>query len=80
MATCPSGHESVSDDFCDVCGIRLGAPTLSAVEAGASSGMGSLDDTVEVAGPSCPRCGAPRDGQFCEACGWNFAEGAGPAV
>jgi hypothetical protein len=24
MATCLSGHESPSDDFCDVCGIRIG--------------------------------------------------------
>ena len=27
MATCPSGHDSASDDFCDVCGIRIGAAT-----------------------------------------------------
>lgn len=26
MATCPSGHESASDDFCDVCGYLIGAP------------------------------------------------------
>jgi len=27
MATCPSGHESASDDFCDVCGVRMGGAT-----------------------------------------------------
>jgi pSer/pThr/pTyr-binding forkhead associated (FHA) protein len=25
MATCPSGHESSSDDFCDVCGFTIAA-------------------------------------------------------
>jgi hypothetical protein len=29
---------------------------------------------------SCPRCSAPRDGQFCESCGYNFAAPAGSAV
>jgi hypothetical protein len=24
MATCPSGHESADDDFCDVCGFAIG--------------------------------------------------------
>ena len=37
MTTCPSGHESASDDFCDVCGILIGAPPLS--ETGALSGI-----------------------------------------
>jgi hypothetical protein len=25
MAVCPNGHDSASDDFCDVCGIRIAA-------------------------------------------------------
>jgi hypothetical protein len=37
MATCPSGHESASDDFCDVCGIRIASagasPAATVVEA-----------------------------------------------
>ena len=24
MAVCPNGHDSASDDFCDVCGMRIG--------------------------------------------------------
>ena len=35
MATCPSGHESASDDFCDVCGVLIGAaPSLGSTRAG----------------------------------------------
>jgi hypothetical protein len=26
MPTCPEGHDTPSTDFCDVCGIRVGAP------------------------------------------------------
>jgi hypothetical protein len=91
MATCPSGHESASDDFCDVCGIRIGAPSLSSIDPGPGSmglpsGTAAAGATVPgapagetMAGQTCPRCGAPRDGQFCEDCGWNFADGSGPA-
>ncbi|HLH84079.1 MAG TPA: FHA domain-containing protein [Trebonia sp.] len=55
MATCPAGHDSAGDDFCDVCGMRIGAPPAAG------------------AGEACPRCGAVRAGQFCEACGYDFA-------
>jgi hypothetical protein len=91
MATCPSGHESASDDFCDVCGIRIGAPSLSSIDpgpgsVGSPSGTAAAGLTVSggptggtVVAETCPRCGAPRDGQFCEDCGWNFADGARPA-
>ena len=29
MATCPSGHESASDDYCDVCGTLIGTAVLT---------------------------------------------------
>jgi hypothetical protein len=67
MALCPNGHDSASDDFCDVCGMRIGnaaadpSPATSAPPPGPASG-----------GETCPRCGTPRTGQFCEACGFNF--------
>jgi FHA domain len=75
MATCPSGHDSASDDFCDVCGFRIGAPAITEtapVPAGASLGSSAPAASAEA----CPRCGAPRAGQFCEACGYNFTVGA----
>jgi hypothetical protein len=64
MPTCPEGHDTPSTDFCDVRGIRVGAPapTPAQERAGAAAG-------------ACPRCGADRSGQFCEACGYSFAAG-----
>ncbi|HEY0937688.1 MAG TPA: FHA domain-containing protein [Trebonia sp.] len=83
MATCPSGHESASDDFCDVCGVLIGAPPSLVPgpapdsEAGpaGSSGTGGTAAGTPAPGPAgtCPRCGAPRTGQFCESCGLDFA-------
>jgi len=84
MTTCPSGHESASDDFCDVCGILIGAAPLA--ETGALSGVtpGTGGASMTGAGPqpgtgappaaaeACPRCGVPRAGQFCETCGYDF--------
>ena len=72
MATCPNGHESASDDFCDVCGYKIGAA--------ASTQSGPVPDGGSEPGGSCPSCGASRTGQFCEACGYDYVKGAtGPS-
>ena len=67
MATCPSGHDSASDDFCDVCGMRIslatGVPAIVPAPAPAAAPQ---------AAEACPQCGAPRTGQFCESCGHDF--------
>jgi len=84
MATCPNGHESASDDFCDVCGYKIGAAasTQSGPELGGGTSQsgpapdGSAQDGGSVPGDSCPRCGAARTGQFCEACGYDYINGA----
>lgn len=54
MSTCPSGHASGDDEFCDVCGLAIvsSAPTVPL-------------PVTSV----CRACGAPVDGRFCEACG-----------
>jgi len=84
MAVCPNGHDSASDDFCDICGMRIpgasaaGAPATGPLPAAAPSspwpdaGPSSPASPAYAAEP-CPRCGTPRTGQFCEACGFNFA-------
>jgi FHA domain len=85
VATCPSGHQSASDDFCDVCGVLIGAapslgpgldpdagPAGSGVAGGTVAGATVAEPTPWPAEP-CPRCGAARGGQFCEVCGYNFA-------
>ena len=82
MAVCPNGHDSASDDFCDTCGMRIGgSPPPESPQPGSraagSSGAPSTAWPDPAASPSaaepCPRCGTPRNGQFCEACGYNFA-------
>ena len=84
MAVCPNGHDSASDDFCDVCGMRIGRPdSVAAGPPTAASGPGSpgahgAPGGWPAPGPAsadepCPNCGTPRTGQFCEACGYNFA-------
>jgi len=78
VATCPSGHASASDDFCDVCGVLIGAapslapgPAPDGALAGAAATAGAT--VAAVPGEPCPRCGVSRDGQFCESCGYDFS-------
>jgi FHA domain len=68
MPTCTAGHDSESTDFCDVCGMRMDSPAQASVPVPAVS-------PPDGQGPPCPRCGADRPGQFCEACGYSFASG-----
>jgi hypothetical protein len=83
VATCPSGHASASEDFCDVCGVLIGAaPSLAPGGApaeaalsgpGGAAGPGSArEGTTPAPGEPCPRCGVTRAGQFCESCGYDF--------
>jgi hypothetical protein len=79
MATCPAGHESASTDYCDTCGIRIGASAPAAAAqspgpAGAPAGAASPG-----AAQPCPNCGTDRSGQFCEACGFDFNSGRAPS-
>jgi pSer/pThr/pTyr-binding forkhead associated (FHA) protein len=78
MAVCPNGHDSASDDFCDTCGMRIGGPPPGSPVTGSSPAPGAPssawpDPAAPVSAEPCPRCGTARSGQFCEACGYNFA-------
>ena len=85
MAVCPNGHDSASDDFCDTCGMRIGgspppgSPQPGSPATGPSPASGAPPSAwpdpaaSATAAEPCPRCGTPRNGQFCEACGYNFA-------
>ncbi|WP_326307979.1 FHA domain-containing protein [Nocardia sp. CDC153] len=57
MLTCPAGHDSAADDYCDVCGLLMVA---------AETAM----PATEPAGIPCPRCGEPQTGRFCEGCSY----------
>jgi hypothetical protein len=73
MPTCPAGHESGADDYCDVCGARMTGPTVSS----ALTGPAPAASPEAGASEPCPDCATPRTGRFCEGCGYDFAVGAG---
>ena len=72
MATCPSGHESASDDYCDVCGALIGTGVLTHFDQAPASAPAQAPAGVSQAEGACPRCGSPQVGQFCESCGFDF--------
>ena len=90
MATCPAGHDSAEDDFCDVCGVLIGAaPSLvsqpppgedrnTGISGTGISSTGISSTGGQAAGEPCPRCGTPRAGQFCEGCGYDFTATLNP--
>ncbi|MET7430350.1 FHA domain-containing protein [Streptomyces flaveolus] len=86
MPTCPNGHQSGSDDWCEVCGHRMagavppppppppggyGFPPPQGGPAGARPQQGAGSDPEPEL---CPQCRTPREGgaPFCEECRWNF--------
>ncbi|MBT2229354.1 FHA domain-containing protein [Nonomuraea sp. NEAU-A123] len=79
MATCPQGHASGDDEYCDVCGLQMAG---SAAPAAATSPAGSAAPAGAGAGAaveSCPVCQTPRAGQFCEVCGHDYS-GTAPSL
>lgn len=73
---CPAGHPSESDDYCDVCGMPMGAP----VQAGTPQAAPEAEKPAAPAGVECPNCGvlnAPG-ALFCEACGYDYTTGTMP--
>jgi hypothetical protein len=86
MPTCPAGHTSASSDFCDVCGMRIGASASAPVEAPAVPPQEPPEPQPPEPQPlepqplepaeACPHCGAARSGRFCESCGFDFDVGS----
>ncbi|MBK8445935.1 MAG: FHA domain-containing protein [Micropruina sp.] len=71
MPTCPAGHHTSADDYCDTCGLpidagRPGEPVAAPAPA-----------AVGVQCPHCATVNAP-DALFCEACGYDFTTGTLP--
>jgi hypothetical protein len=73
VSTCPAGHETTATDYCDVCGIAMGA--AAAPEAAPEAAPDTAPDTG-----TCPNCSAanPANALFCEACGYDFTTGSMP--
>jgi FHA domain-containing protein/double zinc ribbon protein len=87
--TCPKGHASTTDDFCDTCGARIGGTMPITVPAAVSAGSGGVSPVSAppatsrpAAGVPCPNCGTPRTGnwRFCEDCGFDHTTGKVPTV
>ncbi|MGA8255701.1 MAG: FHA domain-containing protein [Nocardioides sp.] len=77
---CPSGHETVSTDYCDTCGLAVDP---NAQDAGGSTPPADLPPTEAIPKPSadtCPNCqvATPANALFCESCGYDFTTGSLP--
>ncbi len=86
MPTCPNGHQSGSDDWCEVCGHRMtgaSAPSGAVPPPPPGAGYGypqqggyGYPQTQQPAAPPqlCPQCQTPREANepYCEECRWNF--------
>lgn len=79
MPTCPKGHDSQANDYCDFCGTPIaGAPAVSG-PAGTSTGQppaatpsaGDPRDSID-AERACPAGHSQPSGRFCEVCGHDF--------
>jgi len=78
-ATCPAGHTSASDDYCDVCGMPID-PAGPATGAPNQPPPPTDVPTQAPAGQLCPNCSTQNvaDALFCEACGYDFTTGTMP--
>lgn len=83
--TCPSGHASAAEDYCDVCGLPIGEQPSVVEPVATSPDPSEVDQPVDAAtsdqsGDTCPNCQAvnPANALFCEACGYDFTTGSLP--
>ncbi|WP_329481993.1 FHA domain-containing protein [Kribbella sp. NBC_01484] len=81
--SCPSGHPSVSTDYCDVCGLPIGVaatPAAAQVPAPAVAAPAPATTATAPAAQTCPNCSEPAatDALFCENCGYDFTTGTMP--
>jgi len=78
-ATCPAGHVSATDDYCDTCGALISA-TPTAPPAPPEPVAPPPPPPPEAAAVACPNCGEQVEGQFCESCGYDVVAGAPAAA
>ncbi|MGW6690103.1 FHA domain-containing protein [Streptomyces sp. NPDC054961] len=73
MPTCPNGHQSASDDWCEVCGHRMAAPTGTPSAPSYGYGYPPTGEPTAQA-ELCPQCRTPREAMapYCEECRYNF--------
>jgi hypothetical protein len=72
--TCPNGHDSTTDDYCDTCGAVIGATAAPAATPGPGEDPVAPDPAAASA-QRCPSCDSPTTGRFCEDCGYDVERG-----
>lgn len=79
MPTCPNGHQSGSEDWCEVCGHRMGGAMVPPPPPPPPYAGGYPPHEPGGPGPAgepqlCPQCRTPREpmAPFCEECRWNY--------
>lgn len=80
---CPDGHASTSQDYCDICGLPMGAASAPAAPTpppAAAPTTPAAGATPAASRQECSHCGAvnPAANLFCESCGFDFTTGALP--
>jgi FHA domain len=82
-ATCPAGHESTTDDYCDTCGAPIAAATTAppapSPDPAAAAAPPAAEAPSAPTGVTCPGCGDTVVGRFCESCGYDVESGQAPA-
>ncbi len=78
--SCPSGHPSVSTDYCDVCGLPIGAAAGVAAPSVPAPAVAAPAPAAAPTTQTCPNCSesAATDALFCESCGYDFTTGTMP--
>jgi hypothetical protein len=78
--SCPSGHPSTSTDYCDVCGLPIGAAATPAAASVPAPAVAAPAPAAAPATQTCPNCSesAAADALFCESCGYDFTTGTMP--
>ncbi|MFD7555124.1 MULTISPECIES: FHA domain-containing protein [unclassified Streptomyces] len=74
MPTCPNGHQSASDDWCEVCGHRMAAHETPPAAPSYGYGFPPTGGAATMQAELCPECRTPREAMapFCEECRYNF--------
>jgi pSer/pThr/pTyr-binding forkhead associated (FHA) protein len=81
MPTCPIGHDSADDEFCDVCGRAMDGQAPAATPASApAAAPPAPEPELPAEGATCQVCGAALTGRFCETCGHDSLKPASPRV
>ncbi|MEV7834534.1 FHA domain-containing protein [Streptomyces subrutilus] len=74
MPTCPNGHQSASDDWCEVCGHRMAARESAPPAPSYGYGYPPTAGEPTAQAELCPQCRTPREAMapFCEECRYNY--------